>query len=328
LTSIFLASCSNDKVLDKEENRLPPLDQEEGIAKEENKLPSQKEVSFSYEGKNFHIIPFYEEVLAYTDFVKNNPSESNPGAYVEKVLKPLQEKSSLELPMEYTFTFSTEVEQFEQNTIQLLENQEQINALIEEALIKSAELLPGGDKNVYIMPLRPEDNFVISKMEGVSGFTYSDQDILIQLDTSFQKDMLQYVVAHEYHHAINILANGDMAAFLTVLDLSLSEGKADSFARIVYPDKSPPWTEPLSEESKVIVLDEIKKNAESTSSNIYRDFFNGNSAKGIPLWSNYKIGYEITQSYLTNNPETSISYWTRLSSKNLLQNSEYKDLLK
>ncbi|WP_342601223.1 DUF2268 domain-containing putative Zn-dependent protease [Psychrobacillus sp. FSL H8-0483] len=310
--SVLFASCSDDIVQDKEE---------------ENNLPSQKEVSFSYEGKNFKIIPFYEEVLEYTDYVKKNPSESNPGAYVEKVLKPLKEKSSLDLPLEYPFTASTEVEQFEKNTVQLLQKQEQINELIQEALIKSAEQLPGGDKNIYIMPLRPEDNFAISKMEGVNGVTYNDKDIFIQIDTSISEDKLKYLVAHEYHHAINILANGERA-FYTVLDMILSEGKADSFAHIVYPEISAPWTEPLSEESTAIVLEELRKNADSTSVKIYKDFFHGNSAKGIPLWSDYKIGYEITQSYIENNPDTSISKWTRLSSKELLQNSEYNNLLK
>lgn len=310
--SVLLASCSSDKGQDK---------------KEEKKLPSQNEVSFSFEGKNFKIISFYEEVLEYTDYVKKNPSESNPGAYVKKVLKPLKEKSSLDLPLEYPFTASTEVEQFERNTVQLLQKQDQINELIQEALIKSAEHLPGGDKNIYIMPLRPEDNFVINKMEGVSGVTYNDKDIFIQIGTSFSENMLKYVVAHEYHHAINILANGEMALY-TVLDRILFEGKADSFARIVYPDISSPWREPLSEESTAIVLEELRKNANSTSIKIYKNFFNGNSAKGIPLWSDYKVGYQITQSYIENNPDTSISKWTRLSAKDLLQNSEYNNLLK
>jgi uncharacterized protein YjaZ len=310
--SVLLASCSNDKVQDKEE---------------ENKLPSQKEVSFSYEGKNFKIIPFYEEVLEYTDYVKKNPSESNPGAYKEKVLEPLKEKSTLNLHLEYPFKASTEVEKFEKNTIQLLQKQEQINELIKEALIKSSEHLPGGDKNVYIMPVRPEDNLVINNMEGVSGVTYNEKDIFIQIDPAFSEDTLKYVVAHEYHHAINILANGEMVIY-TILDRILFEGKADSFAHIIYPEISAPWTEPLPEETAVIVLEELRKNADSTSIKIYMDFFNGNSAKGIPLWSNYKIGYEITQSYIENNPDTTISKWTRLPSKDLLQNCEYNNLLK
>lgn len=310
--SVLLASCSNDKGQDK---------------KEENNLPTQSEVSFSFEEKNFKIISFYEEVLEYTDYVKKNPSKSNPGAYVEKVLKPLKEKSSLDLPLEYPFTASTEVEQFEKNTIELLQKQDQINELIKEALIKSAEHLPGGDKNVYVMPVRSEDNFVIEKMKGVSGVTYNNKDIFIQIDTSFSEDTLKYLVAHEYHHAINILANGEMANY-TLLDKILFEGRADSFAHIIYPEISAPWTEPLSEETTAIVIEELRKNANSTSIKIYMDFFNGNSAKGIPLWSDYKVGYQIIQSYIENNPDTSVSKWTRLSSKDLLQHSKYNNLLK
>ncbi|WP_277584648.1 DUF2268 domain-containing putative Zn-dependent protease [Psychrobacillus antarcticus] len=78
--------------------------------------------------------------------------------------------------------------------------------------------------------------------------------MILQIGTSFSENMLKYVVAHEYHHAINILANGEIS-FYTVLDRILFEGKVDSFARIVYPDLSSPWTESLSEESTAIFLE-------------------------------------------------------------------------
>lgn len=298
---------------------------EEGKVEKEP-IPSQNVVSFTHNGQDFKIIPFYEEFLDYTDYVKQNPSQSNRSAYVEKVLEPIKEKSSMDyLTLDYPFLSSTEVNELEANTLKLLQNQEQINELIKEALIKSAELLPGRDKNIYVMPLRPEDNFVIENMKGVSGFTYSENAIFIQIDTSFSEEMLKYQIAHEYHHTINIQALGDMA-YYAVLDLIISEGKADSFASIIYPEISVPWTEPLPDDSKEKVLEELRENAESTSMKIYTDF-RGDSAKGIPLWSNYKIGYQITQSYIKNNPDVPIVRWTRLLSKEILLGSEYNSLL-
>lgn len=313
LLLLLLASCSSDRVVDKEEK---------------DTIPSQTEVSFSHNEQDFKIIPFYEEVLAYTGYVKDNPSKSNPGAYVEKVLEPIKKKSAVNyLSLDYPFLSSTEVERFEDNTIKLLQNEKKINELIKEALIKSAEILPGGDTTIYVMPLRPEDQFVIDNMHGVAGVTYSDNAIFIQIDTSFTEEMLQYIVAHEYHHTINMHTNGDRG-FYTLLDKMISEGKADSFARIVYPHINAPWTEPLLVESEEKVFEELRENADSMSPKIYMDFFNGNSAKGIPLWSNYKIGYQITQSYLKMNPDVPIVDWTRLLSKDMLQGSEYNQLLK
>ncbi|WP_075618627.1 DUF2268 domain-containing protein [Paenisporosarcina indica] len=312
LSIFLLASCSSKN---------------EEAKSEKNHIPSQNEVSFSHNGQDFKIIPFYEEILDYTGYVKENPSESNPGAYVEKVLDPIKEKSAMDyLTLDYPFNSSTEIDQLEDNTIKLLQNQDQINELIKEALIKSSELLPGGDKNIYVMPLRPEDNFVIEKMEGVFGVVYNDNAIFIQLDTSFSEKLLKYTVAHEYHHTINIQINRDMA-YHTVLDSIITEGKADSFAGIVYPEISAPWTESLPDETEELVLEELSEYADSTSIKIYNDFFKGKSSKGIPLWTNYKIGYQITQSYIEHNPEMPISKWTSLLTKDLLQDSEYNNLL-
>jgi uncharacterized protein YjaZ len=310
---LLLASCSSQHAVDKEEKET---------------IPAQTEVSFSHNEQNFKIIPFYEEVLAYTGYVKDNPSKSNPGAYVEKVLEPIKKKSEMNyLSLDYPFSSSTDVERFEDTTMKLLQNEKKINELIKDALIKSSEILPGGDTNIYVMPLRPEDQFVIENMKGVAGVTYNKDAIFIQIDTSFTEEMLQYIVAHEYHHTINMQTNGD-SGFYSVLDKMISEGKADSFARIVYPDINAPWTEPLLVESEKKVFEELKENADSMSMKIYMDFFNGNSAKGIPLWSNYKIGYQVTQSYLEMNPNVSIVDWTRLRSKDMLQASEYNQLLK
>jgi len=320
LFSIFLASCTNDKAHDK----IPDEEEKDNIPN----LPSQIEVSFSHNGQNFKIIPFYEEVLDYTDYVKNNPTQSNPSAYVEKVLEPLKEKSSMDyLNLDYPFLSSTEIDELEGNTIKLLQNQEQFNELIKEALIKSAELLPGGDKNVYVMTLRPEDKFVVENMKGVFGIVYSENAIFIQIDPSFSEDLLKYTVAHEYHHTINIQTHGDMA-YNTILDLLIVEGKADSFARIVYPEIIAPWTEALSDESEEKVLEELRADADSTSTSfkIYNKYFKGNSTKGIPLWSNYKMGYQIIQSYIENNPDIPIANWTSLLSKDLLQDTEYNNL--
>lgn len=36
----------------------------------------------------------------------------------------------------------------------------------------------------------------------------------------------------------------------SILDSIISEGKADSFATVVYPDVNAPWTEPLPKDSE------------------------------------------------------------------------------
>jgi uncharacterized protein YjaZ len=109
------------------------------------------------------------------------------------------------------------------------------------------------------------------------------------------------------------------------LDLTITEGKAESFANILYPEAKPPWTEPLSEEVEARVLKELKENADSTDWKIYNEFFIGNYAKGIPGWSNYKIGYQITESFIENNPNQLVLEWTKMEAKEIVKNSKYMD---
>ncbi|MGE7921276.1 DUF2268 domain-containing protein [Viridibacillus sp. NPDC093762] len=312
LTSLFLIGCTSENAQDIQ------------IPNKENL--TQKEVSFSHEGKTFKIIPFYGEYLEYAKYSKENPKESNKNVYSEKVLSSIKEKSSINFLLDYPFLPTNDLERIEENTNFLLKNQDKINECIKDALIKSAELLPGDDINIFILPIRKEDQFAVDKMQGVAGNTFSSNTIFLLIDSTYTEEMLRYTVAHEYHHTVNILLNADQA-FYSLFDSTISEGKADSFAEIVYPNIKAPWTEPLPNETFEKVLIEVKNKIDSTSINDYNQLFNGDSTKGIPLWSNYKIGYEITQNYIKNNPEVPVPKWTGLLSKDLLRNSDYNEIL-
>ncbi|MBN8193267.1 hypothetical protein JI667_14040 [Bacillus sp. NTK074B] len=46
----------------------------------------------------------------------------------------------------------------------------------------------------------------------------------------------------------------------------------------------------------------------------------------IPQWANYKIGYEIVQSYRKNHPEVSIGRWTRMHEAELIAGSDFEKI--
>ncbi|WP_335872844.1 DUF2268 domain-containing protein [Bacillus sp. 2205SS5-2] len=223
------------------------------------------------------------------------------------------------------FSPTSNAQMLEKNTVELLQQQKQINELIKNSLLSSAELLSGEDVTIFIMPLNPENTFPIQKMEGISGVALSENAILLQIDPSFSENALEYAVAHEYHHKVNI-KNNDMTR-VTLLDSVVFEGKADSFAKIIYPEKNAPWIEPLSGDSQATDLHELQKNAHSFDSTIYYEFFNGNASKSLPLWSNYKIGYQLMQSYLENHSGVSSEEWTKLNGIDILEGSEFNYLL-
>lgn len=317
ILSIFLlAGCSKEGNQDQSDH---------------NQIPSQTSIEFSHKGHTFQIIPLYEQVLDYTKTAQSHPSINKETTYLKKVVEPFQKiasKKKVDIGTRYFpyFSYDPNIQQLQKNTIKLLKHQKQINNLIKNALIKSAKNLPPhSKKTVFVMPLNSDNNFVINRMEGVSGITFNKEFILLKIDPSFTEDILKYSTAHEYQHTVRFESQ-DMPQNL--LGKILLEGRADAFARIVYPNIKAPWTKPLSGESKKTVLDVLGENINSIDTNLYNDFFGGNASKGIPAWSNYKIGYEISQSYIKNHPEVSIEKWTNLSAKEILKGSQYSHIIK
>jgi uncharacterized protein YjaZ len=293
----------------------------------EEELPSQVSVEFSNHEQNFRILPLYEEVLNYTKGMKNAELKENKQVYIDNVIKPFQEIAS-EKNINIGnggyfshFSPSKQIEKLEENTIKLLKNQDLINSLIKESLLKSSQALGGIGKTVFVMPLSPENTFSIQKMEGLTGVALNENTILISIDPSFLEDALKYGVAHEYHHTVRMENEGGIK---TLLDSFITEGGADVFARSIYPDKTPPWIqEPLSEESIDIILEGLKENLNSNDNDIYLDYRAGNPSKEIPLWSTYRMGYLIAESYIGNHPDKSVEEWTQLGAEEVLKGSDY-----
>ncbi|MDI2589166.1 DUF2268 domain-containing putative Zn-dependent protease [Psychrobacillus sp. NEAU-3TGS] len=75
------------------------------------------------------------------------------------------------------------------------------------------------------------------------------------------------------------------------------------------------------------MLEELSLNGQSMNFVIYDKLAYGNSRKDIPSFSNYKIGYQITESFIENNPDISILEWTKKGAKEIVSGSKYSDLL-
>ncbi|MCM3720055.1 DUF2268 domain-containing protein [Fictibacillus phosphorivorans] len=311
---LLLASCSDGSPEDKSDQ----------------KAPSERSNTFTQNDQTFEIIPLYKEIQEYTGLAKDNPSMNTKKKYKEKVVEPFQKMASekkIDIGSYYSTYFepTTDIQQLEENTTQLLNNQDKINKYIKESLLSSAKLLPGNNKTIFIMPFNPEYTDSIQEMEGVVAFNLSKDAILVQLVPSFKEIALKYTIAREYNHTIAREYGDDNSSSL--LSPIIYEGKADSFAAKVYPEHNVPWIKPLAAEKEKIVIDEIRENNDSFDMHIYNGLFDGDPSKGIPRWSNYKIGYKITQSFIKNNPDVSIDEWTKLDYNEILKGSDYSHLL-
>lgn len=323
LLSVFLISgCIEGE----EQNQR--IQEEKHEIVDDNNISKETTYYFSYKGQEFKIITFFEEVLEYAKTVGENPELDKKVTYTEHVLEPFIEQLSIkDIPLDDMLRPSWDIEQLVKKTNELIEHQGQINKWIEEAIIKSAELLPGEDTNIYIFPVNPEEWHLINTGGGINGMAFSESDFFLMIDPSATEQTIKYSVAHEYHHTVNYLHDG-IPIDSNILDLVVMEGKADSFASIVYPEaKIISKDEPLSNDEEAKVLEELSVNGESMDFNIYEKLIYGNNRKDIPRLSNYKIGYQITESYIENNPDMSILEWTKKGAKEIVVGSKYSALL-
>ncbi|WP_245208213.1 DUF2268 domain-containing putative Zn-dependent protease [Sediminibacillus dalangtanensis] len=145
----------------------------------------------------------------------------------------------------------------------------------------------------------------------------------MELAPNFPEQVLQYTVAHEYHHTIHWESRKDHSRNL--LQDVMVEGRAEMFAKQVYPGIEVPWNSALPPGTEKQIWQVLKENKDSTNTGMLDDFFNGNPSKGLPRWSNYKIGYKIIEKYVEENPDVPIEEWTQLPAVEILELSHYQD---
>lgn len=311
LTGIFmifsllltLVSCSNEteKVEHPEETKI------------------QTPVVFEHKGQEFKIHTYYQEFEDFLERAKEQPEKVDE-LYQQTVVEAFRVVHGYSYIDHWMFTPPSDIEALEKSIDALVDKQERINELIVEALKEAAEQLPGGDKSVYIMPAIPEAKAHLKVMSYVSGEVWNKNTIIMLIDPDFLEENLQYTVAHEYHHAVAL----EHAGVYTVLERSVLEGKADAFGKIIYPNVEIPWIEPLTGSAKEQAWKLFMENRDSTDIELWVEFFQGNPDKDLPEWSNYKIGYQIMESFLKENPDVSLEEWTLLPAEEILLKSEYK----
>lgn len=329
----LLAGCSaEDANGEKKEDATLQSKEATGMKSADMDTGNASLIEFSENGQTFRILSLYDEILEYTETVLEDSSLVKKEVYTDKVVIPLEQKLSdvdADLYTDY-YTFlspNTNIEKLQTSAAEMKEQQEKINELVKEAAGAATDLLAGTDKTIIVMPADPTNVFVVEKMEGVTGRPLSENLFLLQIDPSFSEDILKYTVAQLYYYTIQMEYGTHFSENL--LQSFVVDGKGDAFASMVYPGQSPAWTEPLSERMKDKVFEELKESENEFTDQLVLEF-TGFARRGIPLWANYKLGYEITQSYLKNHQEMSIEEWTQLPPGDIIAGSdfaeEYKDL--
>ena len=194
---------------------------------------------------------------------------------------------------------------------------------VRDAAEKSAELLPGRPVTICIFAYPPDvqsAEFVRTVMGGAMGFADAEGSLWLQLlPTAGWLDEIYPAVTHEYYHAINYPGDG---VALTLLDVMINEGLADSFAAILYPDFVPEWTTALSDSEQAAIWPQMRAALNSRDPRTIDQFVFGDG-DSVPRQAGYTVGFAIVQAWLKRNPKLPPAVWSDFTPQAILDDSGY-----
>jgi uncharacterized protein YjaZ len=265
---------------------------------------SQSERVFTHNEQEFRIIRAYEGQARYLKEAQSNPdnlegpwSEYVVDAYREDCIADSEYKKlaeeSLSEPIRNLARLSSGVETLRGSDVA---------GVIEGALKDSSRKLPGPDTTICIF-ISDDRRATMAYEEGGAalGVTAGAGKILLFVSPEGDwREWTAYSIAHEYHHSVWTERHLAEAQPLELADYLIFEGRADSFAHLIYPDKTAPWTQALTPPQEAEQWEVMQENLESTDRELWSHYAFGGS--GSPRWTLYTIGFHIVQSYLDNPP--------------------------
>lgn len=301
---VILASCSNET--EEFEKPLPTL-----LSSPETYIEGEQE---------FEIYTYYQSFLDFLAQAEKQPDNVEE-IYKNTVLNSFKENgfSYSDFNAEIFYTPSDVVKL--RNTIEvLIERQDELNTTIKQALATSVAELPGGSKKIHIMPIIPEITHNIEEEAGsVGGYAWNKNNIVLLVGPSFLEVDLAYTVAHEYHHVVYMDTKG--GKWYTLLEQAVLEGKADTFATMLYPESFMSYYEPFTTEENTKVMAIFSANLESTDVELSVDFLYGDEREDIPQFATYIIGSQIMEALLTKHSNLTVEEWTKMPAKEVLEKS-------
>ncbi|WP_214874573.1 DUF2268 domain-containing putative Zn-dependent protease [Exiguobacterium sp. CH10] len=308
---LLLASCSNDEKTSESKTSEPDVSIETIKINEENELT---------------IVPLYTQYQQYLNAsLETTDAEENKQNFKKYVLDYIGEVGEEEkidtsiLKTDFSLKPTPHKQQLLKQLDTLINQHDEIKEIIASTYADSNQILPKKKGTVFVAPYNPEFFYDSEPLKGVAGAAYKDAFILF-LDTDFDKGVLAYSTAHEYHHLI--VQNHPGFRLNTIFDSVIIEGKADTFADHIVKDVTPPWNVKIDEATMEHIASRVN-DYETT----YTDFAVGNYQKDMPRWSNYILGRDVLHDYLTEHPELSIPEWTFKEDHELLEKYKYRDVM-
>ena len=204
-------------------------------------------------------------------------------------------------------------------------NRSKIEDLITSTLTESRKYLKDDSLTIYVLPCDADVEKVIKGKRGVEGMAAGSKQILITINSEINEwmEMLPYTIAREFDQAYWTKMNFNKAYQPTLLDYLVSEGRADSYAHLIYPNTLATWTKVMPKEVELEVWNKIKSQLKNTDVAYQYNVMFGSKSEYV-LWGGFTLGYHIVQSALKNHPELTPVEWVSLPPQKILEMSDYK----
>ncbi len=276
--------------------------------------------------QSFTVVPVYEDMLAYIKAARALDKPDLDALLKTYVIEPNWEECAGDeyLPPPGSI-FDEPIQDLDalEETIRLLQ-ESNLERIVLAALQKSSRKLEGADTTVCIIAADPSNWFIHEKMNGVNGWTFGAGKIILQVNpVPGWKTWVPYIIAHEYHHSVWTDRYYRTDDHESLIDNLIFEGKADSFAHIIYPDIDVPWVNALTAEEERDQWEKILSQGETTNSIVKTRFMVGGD-EDTPTWTGYTIGFHIVQSYLRSHPQADIDTWTAVPPQEMVEESGYQ----
>lgn len=198
--------------------------------------------------------------------------------------------------------------------------------LIVESTFKSVvNELPGPDTKILFIPANPKYKDVFESYGiGITAVTVGTGKIIVSINPTIDnwEQLLPYTLAHEYHHSVWTSRNFETSEF-TPLEYLVLEGRADSFAKELFPNTKHPFIKTLSKEQEKRVWGLIKLEMNVRNSEFNDKMMDG--TKEIPTGSVYSIGFNIIESFKINNPQIDDKELIDMTPEQILLLSKYDE---
>ena len=195
--------------------------------------------------------------------------------------------------------------------------------IVDSAFQLITKELPGPDTKILFIPINSEYREFYKKYGiGIHAITLGTGKIIVSIDPTFNNwvQQLPYVLAHEYHHSVWTSRNFTTADF-TPLEYLVFEGKADSFAKELYPNISIFYINMLTEKKEKRVWNLISPELNKRKSEMNDKMMIGTDE--IPVCSGYTIGFNILEAFKKNNPQINDKELIDITAEQILLLSKY-----